>query len=630
MSSDINLLMIGAMYENGGNTTHRFLDGHPEMFVYPMESQLGTKYVNDLLSSTFPSKYRWPAFQLNATPYEDYRAIIDEEVRVRARTPQVSKFRHVPFEMDDDERGRIYQEHIAHTGRGAGENVAAFFRATFEAWKDHRRSGRETWFVGYSPVIVIDADKILRDLPNARVLHIVRNPWSAFADTLKRPVPMSLENYTLAWCINQYYALLHQSLFPGRVFVLRIEDIMADPAGISPVLPHLGPWVPGYTRQSQLERPRACRGVSVGDHSNADGRSQPRLRARARHGPNRGNPGTNKAVPLRVRLRRIHGMKRVLVSGGSGFVGACLVRRLVTGPYDVHLLLRQSSQPWRLAGLAECLRTYTVDLRDRESVAAAVREIRPELVFHLAAYGCYPRQRDFEQMLAVNVIGTRNVLDACAECGFEAFVNAGSSSEYGYKDHPACETEAIHPESPYAISKSAATHYCRLRSVKSGLNLATLRLYSIYGPWEEPTRLVPALVLHGLENRLPPLVTPDVARDFVYVDDAVEALLRTAGVSHPPGSVYNVCSGSQTRVREVVEIARRLMGISLEPAWATMENRDWDTEVWVGSNEAIRGALGWRPCISFEQGFAKTLRWFQDNQELRSYYAARQGITIDS
>src|ERR1700759_5220694 len=96
-SSDFRLLMIGAMYENGGNTTHRFLDGHPEMHVYPFESQVGTRYVLDMLSSPFPVKYRWPTFALDATPYQDFKAIIDEEGKVRSRTPNVSKFRERPF-----------------------------------------------------------------------------------------------------------------------------------------------------------------------------------------------------------------------------------------------------------------------------------------------------------------------------------------------------------------------------------------------------------------------------------------------------------------------------------------------------------------------------------------------------
>src|SRR5215831_19831781 len=99
MSDDFRLIMISAMYENGGNTTHRFLDGHPQMYVYPFESQVGTRHVQDHLTSVFPVKYRWPAFLLDATPEQDYRAIIDEECKVRAKTPDSSKFRHVAFDF---------------------------------------------------------------------------------------------------------------------------------------------------------------------------------------------------------------------------------------------------------------------------------------------------------------------------------------------------------------------------------------------------------------------------------------------------------------------------------------------------------------------------------------------------
>jgi len=229
--SDFRLLMIGAMYENGGNTTHRFLDGHPEMFVYPFESQIGTKYVNDMLSSLFPLKYRWPVFTLDASPHSDYKAIIDEEGKVRARTPHVSKFRHMPFSMNDDERCEIYKQYIRESGRSTAANVSAFFRATFDAWKDYRRSGREKVYVGYSPIITVDADKILRDLPSAHVLHVVRNPWSAFADTSKRPVPMALENYLLGWTLNQYYALLFKEQYPDRMHIVRAEDVMRDSKG---------------------------------------------------------------------------------------------------------------------------------------------------------------------------------------------------------------------------------------------------------------------------------------------------------------------------------------------------------------------------------------------------------------
>jgi len=241
VANDIRLLMIGAMYENGGNTTHRFLDGHPQMFVYPFESQIGTRHVRDLLTSTFPVKYRWPAFALDATPAEDYHAIIDEETKVRSRTPNVSKFRHVPFDFSDDERRDRYVRYVEQSGRSRGDNVAAFFRSTFDAWKDCRRTGDECVYVGYSPIIVVDAAKILADLPNAHVLHVVRNPWSAYADTKKRPVPLSLANYLLGWTLNQHYALLTREQYPGRLHIVRIEDVMADSRrALSPICSALG------------------------------------------------------------------------------------------------------------------------------------------------------------------------------------------------------------------------------------------------------------------------------------------------------------------------------------------------------------------------------------------------------
>jgi sulfotransferase family protein len=230
MTQDFKLLMISAMYENGGNTTHRFLDGHPELYVYPFESQIGTRMVNDHLSSMYPVKYRWPVFALHATPEQDYQAIIDEEGKVRSRTPQVSKFRHMPMDFSDEERARKFVEYVKRDGRSRSGNVAAFFRATFDAWKDYRRTGQEHVYVGYSPIIVVDADKIVTEMPSAHVLHVVRNPWSAYADTKKRPVPLSFPHYMLGWTMNQYFALLFRKHYPDRVHIVRAEDVMRNPA----------------------------------------------------------------------------------------------------------------------------------------------------------------------------------------------------------------------------------------------------------------------------------------------------------------------------------------------------------------------------------------------------------------
>jgi hypothetical protein len=241
VSDTFKLLMLGAMYENGGNTTHRFLDGHAELAVYPFESQIGTRLVTDQLSSTFPVKYRWPVFALDATPEQDFRSIIDEETKVRARTPHVSKFREARFDLNDDERLARYVELVGESGRSRAANVAAFFRATFDVWRDYAGSRREQVYVGYSPIIGVDGDKILTDLPDAHVLHVVRNPWSAYADTKKRPVPLSLPGYMLGWTLNQYYALLYRELYPDRFHIVRAEDVMADArAALRPVLEAVG------------------------------------------------------------------------------------------------------------------------------------------------------------------------------------------------------------------------------------------------------------------------------------------------------------------------------------------------------------------------------------------------------
>jgi hypothetical protein len=232
MDSEFRLIMISAMYENGGNTTQRFLDGHPELFSYPFESQPGSKYVNDYLSSTFPLKYRWPVFPLDQDTAADYETIIDEECKVRIKTPQSSKFRDYPMELSDVERKKLFVTHMHGKPRTRANLMEAFFRSSAAAWKDYRKSGRERGYVGYSPIIVVDADKIVKDLPHGHVLQIIRNPWSAYADTKKRAVPLSLAHYITGWCLNQTAALTYQAQFPGRVHLLRFEDIIVDPQAV--------------------------------------------------------------------------------------------------------------------------------------------------------------------------------------------------------------------------------------------------------------------------------------------------------------------------------------------------------------------------------------------------------------
>jgi nucleoside-diphosphate-sugar epimerase len=325
-------------------------------------------------------------------------------------------------------------------------------------------------------------------------------------------------------------------------------------------------------------------------------------------------------------------MKRVIVTGASGFVGANLARRLLNDGHKVHLLLRREYNTWRIESIQEHMQVHVVDLEDLERVSVTVRNIRPDWVFHLAAYGAYPSQTDLARMIQTNIVGSTNLVNACLATGFEAFINTGSSSEYGFKDHAPLESEALEPNSHYAVTKASATLFCRFTAKVHQVRMPTLRLYSVYGPYEEPSRLIPSLVTSGLQGQLPPLVNPDVARDYVCVDDVIEAyLLAATHSSAEPGAIYNVGTGIQTSLRQVIEIARRVMGITAQPAWNSMPNRQWDTDVWIADNAKIRDELRWQPRFNFEGGLHETVAWFQAHPQLLKFYEQEKVLpTVDA
>ena len=316
--------------------------------------------------------------------------------------------------------------------------------------------------------------------------------------------------------------------------------------------------------------------------------------------------------------------KRVLITGGSGFIGANLARRALSDGHEVHLLLRPAHQTWRIDEIAHDLRLHFAGLEQRDQVSAAIRTIRPEWIFHLAAFGAYSSQQGFEHMVQTNVIGCASLLEACLEAEFEAFVNCGSSSEYGFKDHPATEEELVQPNSHYAITKAAATHYCNYAGSVHEAKVITLRLYSIYGPYEEPSRLIPTLLVHALHEKLPPLVSSRTARDYVYVDDACDAMMRVAERSaNLLSGIYNVCTGVQTSMDELVSITKRLFHVLCEPQWGTMDQRSWDTDVWVGSPAKLQRSAGWQARTQVTEGLQSTVAWLRDHPHWLEFYSRR-------
>lgn len=301
-------------------------------------------------------------------------------------------------------------------------------------------------------------------------------------------------------------------------------------------------------------------------------------------------------------------MRRALVTGGSGFIGANLVRRLLADGLDTHVLLRPGSNDWRLEEIIGDLRVHRAAIADADKVQEVVTKVRPSHVFHLAVYGAYPNQHGLAEMVRTNIEGTAWVVRAAVEAGAESIVLAGSSSEYGFVDHAPLESEVLRPNSDYAFTKAAASMYGSMLRSQAGTRITTLRLYSAYGPWEEPSRLIPTTAVRGLQGRFPNLAAPTTSRDFVAVEDVVHAFVLAAIVPKA-GSVYNVASGTPLSLADVMKVAARQFGLTHEPAWGTMEARSWDTDVWVGNSRLAEAELGWRAGTSFAEGFSGFVDW---------------------
>lgn len=314
-------------------------------------------------------------------------------------------------------------------------------------------------------------------------------------------------------------------------------------------------------------------------------------------------------------------MKRAVVTGPAGFVGANLVRRLVEDGHDVHLLVHPESDLWRLVGMEQHTTLHQVDLEDGDRVTQTLGRVRADWVFHAAAYGAYPYQTDLRRMIATNLVGTVNLVEAALAADVESFVHTGSSSEYGAKDHGPAEDELPEPNSHYAVTKASATLYCRHMAQVHGAGIRVLRLYSVYGPWEEPTRLMPRIAVRGMQAGWPPMANPKTARDYVYTDDVVDAYLAAATVpGQEAGAVYNIGTGTQTSLQQLTDVARHQLGIATEPVWGAMADRIWDAGVWVADPSAARAALGWAARTDVATGLASFVSWLREHPVLLRRY----------
>ena len=301
--------------------------------------------------------------------------------------------------------------------------------------------------------------------------------------------------------------------------------------------------------------------------------------------------------------------KQVLITGGSGFIGANLVRSLINQSARVNLFLRPGAKTWRLTSLLKKTKIYNVDITDKQSIEKAIKKIKPQVIFHLAVYGAYPKQADFGTTIKTNILGTVNLLEAIKNTQ-TALVNTGTSSEYGYKNKPMKETDSLEPTFAYAASKAAISWLGKIFSQQFNQPIITLRPFSIYGDWEEPDRFVPTIINNCLKNQPIKLVSGKQVRDWLYIEDMVRAYLMAGERSDLKGEIFNIGSGKQVLVSEVARKIIKLVNKPVQVRVGAYKPRQWDTGNWQADITKAKKILGWEPKYSLEQGLKKTITWW--------------------
>lgn len=304
----------------------------------------------------------------------------------------------------------------------------------------------------------------------------------------------------------------------------------------------------------------------------------------------------------------------VFIFGASGFIGANLFETIFKYRKDCFAITHNPRSAWRLRLLeVPTENVLHCDINYKKSIDSIFEEYKPKTVFNLSAYGAYSKQNNTGLIYETNINGTVNILECCKD--IKAYIHAGSSSEYGLNSvNPKEESELI-PNSHYSVTKITASYLLSFYSRNYSLPCLNLRLYSIYGPWEEPDRLMPKLVEKALLNEYPPLVQPTTSRDFVYIDDCVEAFVDAANnVSKENfGQSINIGTGQKTTLQQLAELSKQLFSIEKEPVWGNMPNRSWDTSEWYGNYDKASRLINWKPKTSLADGLKKFAEWQKRN-----------------
>ena len=346
-------------------------------------------------------------------------------------------------------------------------------------------------------------------------------------------------------------------------------------------------------------------------------------------------------------------MPRVLVTGGAGFIGSALIRRILADTsFDGMVLnvdkLTYAANLRALASIADDprYRFEKADIVDWPAMRRTFREFRPDLAIHLAAESHVDRSIDdpFE-FIRTNVQGTCNLLHASLDLSADnqafRFVHVSTDEVYGSMEpgQSALEDDAYRPNSPYSASKAASDHMARAWQVTYGLPVIVTNCTNNYGPWQYPEKLIPVIILNALNGKpLPVYGDGGNVRDWLFVDDHAQAIWLAAQ-SGVVGSNYNI-SGSAERSN--IEVVQSICAV-LDELRPRSDSRSYSDQIefvpdrpghdrrYSLDSGKIESTLGWRPSVSFDEGIRKTVEWYMKNagellRDTASAYAERRGL----
>ncbi len=305
--------------------------------------------------------------------------------------------------------------------------------------------------------------------------------------------------------------------------------------------------------------------------------------------------------------------QRVLVTGATGFVGSHLTRRLVHLGAQVHAWAGSEKHLNRIADLQNRLHLKILDIRNADQVRQACQEVQPEIIFHLAAYGVNYDEQSTEMAVAVNVGGTVHLLQALRGISCTRIVATGTWAEYGPKDHPIQESESLEPVGVYGCTKAASTLTALGLAAQERLPLVLLRPFSVYGPGEGDHKFIPTIIQSCLDQETPRLSSCRQIRDYIFVEDVVEAYLKAAVAELTTPVVINIGSGTPVPLKEIVSmILKHFQGLTA--AFGAIPDRPseiWQVEADISN---AKKQLGWQPSVPLEQGIRLTVNWFRSQR----------------